>query len=148
MSKICIVTATRAEYGLLKPVISGLIDKKNDVRIVVSGAHLSEKYGLTYKEIERDGFEIDAKIDMKLNSGTPAQISNSMANAIVGFANYFQKRRPDCVVILGDRYDVRYLPPKYGKDYNDYLMHLIHLENLKTERTQKNELRKEKTEPR
>ena len=117
MSKICIVTATRAEYGLLKPVISGLIDKKNDVRIVVSGAHLSEKYGLTYKEIEKDGFEIDAKIDMKLNSDTPTQISNSMANAIVGFANYFQKRRPDCVVILGDRYDVRYLPPKYGKDY-------------------------------
>lgn len=106
LSKICIVTATRAEYGLLKPVISGLIDKKNDVRIVVSGAHLSEKYGLTYKEIEKDGFEIDAKIDMKLNSDTPSQISNSMANAIVGFANYFQKRRPDCVVILGDRYEM------------------------------------------
>ena len=106
MSKICIVTATRAEYGLLKPVISGLIDKKNDVRIVVSGAHLSEKYGLTYKEIENDGFDIDAKIDMKLNSDTPAQISNSMANAIVGFANYFHKRRPDCVVILGDRYEM------------------------------------------
>lgn len=52
------------------------------------------------------------------------------------------------ITVLGDRYDVRYLPPKYGKDYNDYLMHLIHLENLKTERTQKNELRKEKTEPR
>lgn len=50
------------------------------------------------------------------------------------------------ITVLGDRYDVRYLPPKYGKDYNDYLMHLIHLENLKTERTQKNELRKEKTE--
>ena len=106
MSKICIVTATRAEYGLLKPVISGLIDRQNDVRIAVSGAHLSEKYGLTYKEIEKDGFEIDAKIDMKLNSDTPAQISNSMANAIVGFANYFHKRRPDCVVILGDRYEM------------------------------------------
>ena len=52
------------------------------------------------------------------------------------------------IAVLGDRYDVRYLPPKHGKDYNDYLMHLIHLENLKTERTQKNELRKEKTEPR
>ena len=52
------------------------------------------------------------------------------------------------ITVLGDRYDVRYLPPKHGKDYNDYLMHLIHLENLKTERTQKNELRKEKTEPR
>lgn len=52
------------------------------------------------------------------------------------------------ITVLGDRYDVRYLPPKFGKDYNDYLMHLIRLENLKTERTQKNELRKEKTEPR
>ena len=54
MAKICIVTATRAEYGLLKPVIAGLIEKGHDVRVAVTGAHLSEKHGLTYKEIENE----------------------------------------------------------------------------------------------
>lgn len=106
MARICIVTATRAEYGLLKPVISGLLEKGHDVRIAVTGAHLSKEHGLTYKEIENDGFNIDVKIDMNIITDTACDISVSMANALRGFAEYFRDNRPDSVVILGDRYEM------------------------------------------
>ena len=106
LAKICIVTATRAEYGLLKPVIAGLIEKGHDVRVAVTGAHLSEKHGLTYKEIENDGFRIDIKVDMQIANDTADEISTSMATALKGFADYFADRRPDSVIILGDRYEM------------------------------------------
>ena len=73
MKKICIVTATRAEYGLLKPLIKKISRANNlELQLVVTGMHLSAEFGLTYQEIEEDGYPIKAKIEMLLSSDTPA----------------------------------------------------------------------------
>lgn len=104
--KISVLTATRAEYGLLKPVIKGLMAVSEfDVRVVATGAHLSPEFGLTYKAIEKDGIEIDEKIEILLSADTPAAISKSMGLAMIGFANYFNKLKPDMLIVLGDRYE-------------------------------------------
>lgn len=106
MKKICILTATRAEYGLLKPIIKKLIEMAEfDVRIVASGAHLSPEFGLTYKEIENDGFVIDEKIEILLSSDTTSSISKSMGLAMISFASYFDRLKPDLLIVLGDRYE-------------------------------------------
>lgn len=106
MKKISILTATRAEYGLLKPIIDKLNDVADfDVRVVVTGAHLSPEFGLTYREIENDGIAIDEKIEMLLSSDTPAAISKSMGLAMISFADYFEHLKPDMLVVLGDRYE-------------------------------------------
>lgn len=103
---ISVLTATRAEYGLLKPVINKLTQEQGfDVRIVVTGAHLSPEFGLTYKEIEEDGFLIDEKIEILLSSDTPSSISKSMGLAMIGFADYFSRLKPDLLIVLGDRYE-------------------------------------------
>lgn len=104
--KITIVTATRAEYGLLKPIILAL--KKIDefvLEVVVTGAHLSPEFGLTYKEIENDHIEIAKKIEILLSSDTPVSISKSMGLAMISFAEYFDESRPDALLVLGDRYE-------------------------------------------
>lgn len=106
MKTITVLTATRAEYGLLSPIIHALSEcGKFNVRVVATGAHLSPEFGLTYKEIEKDGFEIDRKIEILLSSDTPSAISKSMGMAMIGFADYFAERRPDALVVLGDRYE-------------------------------------------
>lgn len=106
MKKVCVVTATRAEYGLLKPIIER-IDKSFDLelQIVVTGAHLSPEFGMTYKEIDNDGYSITAKIEMLLSSDTSVGIIKSMAVELMGFADYFESNRPHMVVVLGDRYE-------------------------------------------
>ena len=104
---ICIVTATRAEYGLLKSVILKLQSKKDfEVRLAVTGAHLSPEFGLTYCEIEKDGIPIDKKIEMLMSSDTPPAISKSMALGLIGFADYFSESKPDGILLLGDRYEM------------------------------------------
>ncbi|MCI9360205.1 MAG: UDP-N-acetylglucosamine 2-epimerase (hydrolyzing) [Hungatella sp.] len=104
--KICIVTATRAEYGLLRPIIRKLNDMEEfDIRVAVTGAHLSPEFGLTYREIEKDGIYIDKKIEMLLSADTPTAISKSMGLALIGFAQYFSESKPDAAVLLGDRYE-------------------------------------------
>lgn len=106
MKKVCVVTATRAEYGLLKPVIEKISkSEKLELQIIVTGAHLSPEFGLTYQEIERDGYSITAKIEMLLSSDTSVGITKSMAVALMGFADCFEQHRPDMVVLLGDRYE-------------------------------------------
>ena len=104
--KISILTATRAEYGLLKPIIKkiNLVDDF-DVHVVVTGAHLSPEFGLTYKEVEQDGIVIDEKIEILLSADTPAAISKTMGLAMISFADYFKKLNPDLLVVLGDRYE-------------------------------------------
>ncbi|MHB1484515.1 MAG: UDP-N-acetylglucosamine 2-epimerase [Saccharofermentanales bacterium] len=105
-SKICVLTATRAEYSLLKPIICRLMEiAEFDVRIAVTGAHLSPEFGMTFKEIENDGFTIDKKIEILLSSDTPAAISKSMGLAMINFADYFEISQPDMLVVLGDRYE-------------------------------------------
>jgi len=104
--RVCVLTATRAEYGLLKPVIQKLRAYESlDVRVAATGAHLSPEFGLTYKEIERDGIPIDRRIEILLSSDTPSSISKSMGLALLGFADYFSEFQPDLLVVLGDRYE-------------------------------------------
>lgn len=106
MKKICVLTATRAEYGLLKPIIKNF-DKREDVdlRVVVTGAHLSPEFGLTYKEIINDGININKKIEILVSADTPSAISKSMGLAMIGFSDYFNDSPPDLLVVLGDRYE-------------------------------------------
>lgn len=104
---ICIITATRAEYGLLSPIIKGLQSEEGiKVTLAVTGMHLSPEFGLTYKEIEADGIAIDKKIEILLSSDTPAAVSKTMALALLGFSEYFEELKPDSVMILGDRYEM------------------------------------------
>lgn len=103
---ISILTATRAEYGLLRPIMSKLSRHEDfDVRIAVTGMHLSPEFGLTYQEIEKDNFHIDKKIEILVNSGTSIGVSKSMGLAMISFAEYFDDLKPDLLIVLGDRYE-------------------------------------------
>lgn len=105
--KICIVTGTRAEYGLLRPLIDKVVnDESMDLKLVVTGMHLSAEFGLTYKEIEKDGYNIDEKIEIILSSDSPAATSKSMALALISFSEYFTRVKPDLLIVLGDRYEI------------------------------------------
>lgn len=103
---ISILTATRAEYGLLKPVITKLNEEQDfDVRVVVTGMHLSSAFGLTYQEIEKDGIKIDRKIEILTDSDSQVAVSKSMGLAMIRFAEYFDELKPDLLIVLGDRYE-------------------------------------------
>jgi GDP/UDP-N,N'-diacetylbacillosamine 2-epimerase (hydrolysing) len=105
--KICIVTGTRAEYGLLKPLIEKIsADDYFTLQLLVTGAHLSPEFGLTYRQIEADGFKIDAKVEMLLSSDTAEGITKSMGLGMIGYADAFKQLSPDLLVILGDRYEM------------------------------------------
>ena len=107
MRKICVVTGTRAEYGLLRWVMEGIRNStKLDLQVIATGMHLSPEFGLTYREIEKDGFRIDRKVEMLLSSDTPVGIAKSMGLCSVGFADAFQELNPDLIVILGDRFEL------------------------------------------
>ncbi|MEG1875964.1 MAG: UDP-N-acetylglucosamine 2-epimerase [Lachnospiraceae bacterium] len=106
MKRICILTATRAEYGLLKNVIQKLTALSEfQVDVVATGMHLSPEFGLTYREIEQDGVRIDKKIEILLSADTPSSISKSMGLALIEFSEYFAEREPDLLIVLGDRYE-------------------------------------------
>ncbi|MDD2493580.1 MAG: UDP-N-acetylglucosamine 2-epimerase [Tissierellia bacterium] len=104
---ICIATGTRAEYGLLKPLIEKIKAESDfTLQLLVTGAHLSPEFGLTYKQIETDGYSIDTKVEMLLSSDTPEGITKSMGLGIIGYADAFKRLNPDLLVILGDRYEM------------------------------------------
>lgn len=106
MKTIVVMTATRAEYGLLRTVIKRLKQEEEiDVKVVVTGAHLSPEFGMTVHEIEEDRIAIDKKIEILLSSDTPAAISKSMGLAMIGFADYFSDKKVDALLVLGDRYE-------------------------------------------
>lgn len=103
---ISLLTATRAEYGLLKPIIKKLkLIDEFETRIVVTGMHLSDEYGMTYKEIEQDGFTIHKKIDILGDGNEPSDVSKAMGQALYGFSEYFKDFKPDLLIVLGDRYE-------------------------------------------
>ena len=105
--KICIATGTRAENGLLKPLIEKIsADSDLTLQLLVTGAHLSPEFGLTYKQIESDGFSINAKVEMLLSSDTPEGIAKSMGLGMIGYSDAFKRLKPDLLVILGDRYEM------------------------------------------
>ncbi|OCA87870.1 UDP-N-acetyl-D-glucosamine 2-epimerase, UDP-hydrolysing [Bacillus sp. FJAT-27225] len=105
--KICVVTGTRAEYGLLYWLMK-YIDEAPEftLQIIATGMHLSPEFGLTYKQIEKDSFTIDEKVEMLLSSDTPVGIAKSIGLATIGFADALERLKPDLLVILGDRYEM------------------------------------------
>ena len=105
--KICIVTGTRAEYGLLRWVMEGV--KNCDgltLQLLVTGMHLSPEFGLTYRDIERDGFAIDAKVEMLLSADTATGVAKSMGLGLIGMSDALERLHPDLLVLLGDRFEV------------------------------------------
>lgn len=106
MRKICVVTGTRAEYGLLHLLMKSIRSSPEmQLQTIVTGMHLSPEFGLTYKEVEQE-FRIDKKIEMLLSSDTAVGISKSMGLAQISFAEVFEELRPDIVVLLGDRFEI------------------------------------------
>ena len=104
--KICVVTGTRAEYGLLYWLMKEIEnDSDLELQLIVTGAHLSPEFGLTYKVIEKE-FKINKKIEMLLSSDTSIGISKSMGLAQISFAEAYEELKPDLVVVLGDRYEI------------------------------------------
>ena len=105
--KICVVTGTRAEYGLLQWVMQAIQDDSDlELQLIVTGMHLSPEFGLTYKTIEQDGFKIDQKLEILLSSDTDVGVSKSVGIATVGFAENFDRLKPDYVMLLGDRFEL------------------------------------------
>ena len=107
MKKICVVTGTRAEYGLLRWVMEE-INKSNllTLNLIVCGMHLSPEFGLTIKQIEDDDFKVNKKVEMILSSDTPASIAKSMGLGLISFADALEDLKPDLLLVLGDRYEI------------------------------------------
>lgn len=107
MRKVCVVTGTRAEYGLLYWLMRAIrADRTTKLQLVVTGMHLSPEFGLTYKSISKDGFKIDEKVEILLFNDTPVGIAKSIGLGTAGFAEAFARLKPDIVVLLGDRYEL------------------------------------------
>jgi GDP/UDP-N,N'-diacetylbacillosamine 2-epimerase (hydrolysing) len=105
--KICVITGTRAEYGLLRWVMQGIKDDSElTLQIIATGMHLSPEFGLTYREIEKDGFQIDRKVEMLTSSDTSVGIAKSMGLGMIGFADAVDDLKPDLIVVLGDRFEI------------------------------------------
>ena len=105
--KICVVTGTRSEYGLLRWVMQGINESPLlDLQLIVTGMHLSPEFGLTVKDIEADGFRIDYKVEMLLSSDTPVGITKSMGLGMIGLADALNQLQPDLLLLLGDRYEI------------------------------------------
>jgi UDP-hydrolysing UDP-N-acetyl-D-glucosamine 2-epimerase len=106
MNKICVFTGTRAEYGLMYWLMKDLQQHSNfELQLLVSGAHLSPEFDFTYKRIEQDGFEINEKVEMLLSSDTAVGVAKSVGLGVVSYADSLSRLSPDCLVILGDRYE-------------------------------------------
>ena len=106
LRKICVVTGTRADYGLLTPLLHEIKkDKDLELQLVVTGMHLSPEFGSTYKEIEKE-FKIDRKIEILLSSDSSVGVSKAMGLANISFSETFQESKPDILVVLGDRFEI------------------------------------------
>ncbi|GGX84106.1 UDP-N-acetylglucosamine 2-epimerase [Vogesella alkaliphila] len=106
MKKIAVFTGTRAEYGLLYWLLKDI--QTNDelmLQLIVSGMHLSPEFGLTYQQIEEDGFNIDAKVEIQLSSDTSVGVAKSMGLGVLGLADALQRLQPEALVVLGDRFE-------------------------------------------
>lgn len=105
--KICIITGARADYGLIYSLMKAIQGDDNLVlQVIATGMHLSPEFGLTYKELEADGFDIDQKVEMLLSTDTPSGIAKSVGLGIIGLADALASLRPDLLVLPGDRYEI------------------------------------------
>lgn len=104
---ICVVTGSRADYGLLSPLLKEIrLERSFDLRVIATGMHLSRRFGLTYKEIEKGGFRINRKLDILSYGDTEEGVAKSTGAGIMKFAEAFRSSRPDIVVLLGDRFEI------------------------------------------
>lgn len=107
MRKICVVTGTRAEYGLLSRLMRAIQeDPELELQVIATNMHLSPEFGLTYKEIEQDGFTINKKVEMLLSADTSTSVVKSLGLGVIGFADAYEDLHPDMLVVLGDRYEM------------------------------------------
>ena len=107
MKKICVITGTRADYGLLRWVMEGIRNSPVlQLQIIGTGMHLSPEFGLTIKAIEADGFQVDRRVEMLLSSDTASGVTKSMGLGLIGFADVLAELRPDLMLVLGDRYEI------------------------------------------
>jgi len=105
--KICVITGTRAEYGLMRWVMQGIRDDSElTLQVIATGMHLSPEFGLTFREIEKDGFQIDRKVEMLTSSDTSVGIAKSMGLGLISFADALNELKPDLIVVLGDRFEI------------------------------------------
>ena len=106
MKKVAVFTGTRAEYGLLYWLMKDIeSDVSLQLQLLVSGMHLSPEFGLTYKQIEEDGFVINEKVEILLSSDSPVGVAKSMGLGVLGFSDALNRMRPDILVVLGDRFE-------------------------------------------
>lgn len=104
---VCVVTSTRADYGIMRPLISRFHKEESiDLRLVVTGMHLCQEFGKTVSEILEDGFPIHKCIDIQLSSDEPSGMSKTMGMALISFADYFSSYTPNLLIVLGDRYEI------------------------------------------
>lgn len=107
MRKICVVTGTRAEYGLLSGLMRVIqTDPLLELQVIATNMHLSPEFGLTYREIENDGFVINKKVEMLLSADTATSVVKSLGLGMIGFADAYDDLKPDLIVVLGDRYEM------------------------------------------
>jgi len=106
MRRICVFTGSRAEYGLLQPLMAAIQkDPQLQLQLLVSGSHLSDAHGATWRQIEADGFPIDAKVDIGIATDSAVDICRSTGLGLIGYSKAFAKLQPDLLVLLGDRYE-------------------------------------------
>lgn len=104
--KICIITGTRAEFGLMRWLMQEVRSEPNlELQVIATGMHLSPEFGLTYQEVEQAGFAIDAKVEMLLSADTATAVTKSMGLGLIGFADAYSRLSPDLIVVLGDRFE-------------------------------------------
>lgn len=105
--KICVVTGSRAEYGLLYWILREIQKSPSlELQLVVTGMHLSSEFGMTVREIEKDGFEITHSVEMLLSSDSSVGVAKSVGLGIAGFADAFKNLNPDLLLVLGDRFEI------------------------------------------
>ena len=105
--KICVVTGSRAEYGLLYWLLKEIEEDQGlELQILVTGMHLEERFGYTVETIESDGFEISARVSMDISDDKPTTIAKSIGRGVIGITDAFATLDPDCIVVLGDRYEM------------------------------------------
>ena len=105
--KICVVTGTRAEFGLLRWLMQHIQHEPElELQVLATGMHLSPEFGLTYREIEQAGFLINAKVEMLLSADTATAVTKSMGLGLIGYADAYERLTPDLIVVLGDRFEI------------------------------------------
>jgi GDP/UDP-N,N'-diacetylbacillosamine 2-epimerase (hydrolysing) len=107
MKKVCVVTGSRADYGLLRCVMAGLRDSQHcALQVIATGMHLASEFGYTWRHIEDDGFDINWKVEMLVGADTEVAVTKSVGLAMTGFADAFAALKPDLVLLLGDRFEI------------------------------------------